>query len=158
MKQTLYLETTVPSYLVARPSRDIIVLAHQEITRDWWENQRERFDIYISEIILNEASRGDKNLAQNRLQLLSSFSLLEITSQSEDLANTYIKELNIPKSAIRDAAHIAIASVHRMDYLMTWNCTHIANGEIIKKIVEINHSFEISTPIICTPEELMGGN
>ena len=157
MKPTLYLETTIPSYLTARISRDIIVIAHQELTIQWWEKERGRFDIFISEVVLEEARLGDPEAATKRLDLLKELPLLEATDETEEVAFFYMKELSLPKTAIRDAAHLAFASVHNMDYLLTWNCTHIANGEIRKNLFRINGVRGIPTPIICTPDELMKG-
>lgn len=155
MKESIYLETTVVSYYTSKPSRDIIVLAHQEITREWWPKAKERFDIYISEIVVEEAALGDPEAAKRRLEELKDFPHLELNDTVEEMANVYMEQLEIPEKAFRDAAHLAIASIHRVDYLVTWNCTHLANGEVIKKLMEINETFGIHTPIICTPESLM---
>ena len=155
MKESIYLETSVVSYYTAKPVRDIIVLAHQEITREWWQRAIKRFDIYISEIVVEEASYGDSEAATRRLEILKGFPHLELNEKVEEVAGIYIKQLGIPEKSIRDTLHLAICSVHNIDYLITWNCTHIANAEIIKKLIKINDSYEIHTPIICTPEELM---
>ncbi len=130
MKATLYLETTVPSYYVSRPSRDIVVLAHQEITRNWWERRLPFFDAFISPVVIEEARRGDPDQAHKRLSAVDGFPILEVTPYIEDLAEAYMRELSIPTRAIRDAAHLAFACGYGLDYLVTWNCAHIANAEI----------------------------
>lgn len=156
MKPTLYLETTVPSYYTAQPVRDIIVLAHQAITRTWWEQHLSRFEVYISPIVLEEASRGDPEQARHRLEILAPYPVLEATPEIEQLAQTYITDLAFPAKALRDAAHLAFACGYELDYLVTWNCTHIANAEIRRGLMSINATLGLRTPIICTPEELMG--
>lgn len=155
MKESIYIETSVVSYYVSKPSRALIVLAHQQITWEWWSTAVKRFDVYISEVVVEEAAAGNKVEAEKRLKELKGFTNLELTEKVEQAAQTYIEKLGIPKKAIRDAAHLAVASVHNIDYLVTWNCTHLANGEIIKKLLKINEKLKIKTPVICTPEELM---
>lgn len=155
MKESLYLETTVVSYYTSRPTRDIIVLAHQEITREWWPKAIKRFDIFISEVVIEEASMGDLEAAKKRMEEIKNFPHLELNDKVEETAKIYMESLEIPTKSFRDAAHLAVASVHNMDYLVTWNCTHLANGEVIKRLMTINGSLGIHTPIICTPEELM---
>ncbi len=155
MKESIYLETTVVSYYASKPSRDIIVLAHQEITREWWDTALKRYDAFISEIVVEEARAGDPDAAKKRLALLKRFTHLDLNPTVEKMAQVYVEKLKIPPKALRDAVHLAVASVHSVDYLVTWNCSHIANGEVIKKLMQINMSHGIKTPIICTPEELM---
>jgi predicted nucleic acid-binding protein len=152
---SVYLETTVVSYYTARPSRDIVQLAHQEITRRWWQLAHRRFDLFISELVIEEASAGDSNAAKHRLEVISRFTMLQLNEAVEGLTVAYMNGLNLPAKYARDAAHVAVAAIHGMDYLVTWNCTHIANGEIIRKIIRINEQLGFATPIICTPEELM---
>ena len=157
MKESLYLETTVVSYYTSKLSRDVVILAHQQITREWWPRAVTRFDVFISEIVVEEASLGDPEAAKRRLDELKDFPLLELNDRVEEMAGIYIETLLIPETALRDATHLAVACIHNIDYLATWNCAHIANGEVIKKLMKINESFGIHTPIICTPEELMEG-
>jgi predicted nucleic acid-binding protein len=156
MKEAIYIETSVISYYTSWPSRDIIVLAHQEITRQWWAKALKRFEVYISEVVVEEARAGDPVAANKRLECISGYQNLELNERVEKMAQIYADQLNIPAKAIRDAAHMAVASVHNIDYLVTWNCTHLANAEIIKRLIKINKRHNIGTPIICTPEELMG--
>ncbi len=155
MKGSVYLETTVVSYYTSKPTRDIIVLAHQEITRQWWPKAIRQFDIFISEVVIEEASLGDQEVAKRRLEVLRDFPHLELNDEVEKMAQVYMERLEIPEKSFRDAAHLAIACIHSVDYLVTWNCAHLANGEVIKKLTRINESCGIQTPIICTPEELM---
>ena len=155
MKKSIYLETTVVSYYTSKPSRDIIVLAHQEITREWWHKSIKQFEVFISEVVIEEAGMGDPEAAKRRLEELRDFPHLELNDKVEETAQMYLEKLEIPEKAFRDAAHLAVASVHNIDYLVTWNCKHLANGEIIKKLMDISKDLGIHTPIICTPEELM---
>ncbi len=157
MKPKLYIESTIPSYLTARPSRDLIVAAHQRITHEWWEKRKHDFAIYISQFVLDEIGAGDPEASKKRLDAIENFGQLDITDEVSNLANALITTNAIPPKAPTDAAHIAVAAVHGVQFLMTWNCAHIANAEIssvVKKICKTN-GFEC--PTICTPEELMGG-
>jgi hypothetical protein len=156
MKDRVYLETTVVSYYASRPSNDVFVLAKQRITERWWPQALNRFAIYISEAVVEEAGDGDPEAAAKRLSAINDFQLLDIDDEVQRVYDVYIDRLMIPKKALRDAVHLSVASVHGMDYLVTWNCAHIANGEIIKKLIKINTELGISIPIIVTPDELMG--
>ena len=155
MKPRLYLETTIPSYLTSRPSKDLIVSAHQQITREWWRIRRDSFEIYTSQFVTDEAGEGDKKAAEKRLELLLPFSLLNVTESVLQLASAFLDKGIIPEKAARDAAHSAIAAVHGIEYLLTWNCTHIANAMISKKVQKICEQNGFLCPVICTPEELM---
>ena len=156
MKPTLYLETTVPSYYTSRPARDVIILAHQEITRTWWERRLPLFDAYVSEMVIEEVSGGDPEAARQRLAVLAGFPILRTTSDIEDLAATYLADLMLPGKAARDATHLAFACSYEIDYLVTWNCAHIANAEIRSRLIDLNSAGKRKTPTICTPRELMG--
>jgi len=156
MKPRVYLETSIVSYLAARPSRDIIIAAHQELTNEWWENRRKRFDVFVSQLVIQEAKAGDKNAAQKRLDILDQMPLLELNENVISLARILMAEVMPPK-AVEDALHIAVATIHGMDYLLIWNCKHIANAEKEHAIAAVCRSNNFEPPIICTPEELMGG-
>ena len=156
MKPKVYLETTIISYLAAKPSRDIVIAAHQELTNEWWENRRRRFELFVSQLVIQEARAGDKDAAQRRLGILDSISLLELNEKVISLARILMDEV-IPPKAVEDALHIAVAVIHGMDYLLTWNCKHIANAEKEHAIAAVCRSNNFEPPIICTPEELMGG-
>ena len=156
MKPKLYLETTVPSYLTAWPSRDLIRAGHQQITKEWWQTRRENFDIYISQFVLDEAAAGDPEAARERLTAIQDFSILDPTDEVGELAAALMSSLVLPTNAATDAAHIAIAAVHEMPFLLTWNCTHIANAEMSVAIENVCREHGFYCPVICTPEELMG--
>ena len=156
MKATLYLETTIPSYLAGRPSRDLLVAAHQEITREWWESRRAGFDLYVSELVVQEVQAGDAQLANRRLEFLTDIPVLAVRDEILKLAEDLITEGPIPRKAAGDAAHIAIATVYGCEYLLTWNCRHIANAELHRAIRRVVGEYGYEVPILCTPEELMG--
>lgn len=156
MKPKLYLETSVPSYYTSRLSRDVVVLAQQEITRIWWERRLPLFDTYVSELVLDEVGRGDPDAARRRLDALTDFLVLKTTPDIEALAATYMTNLTLPSKALLDAFHLAFACSYDIDYLVTWNCTHIANAEIRRQLIDFNAAGKRKTPIICTPQELMG--
>ena len=154
MKQRVYLETTIPSYLTARPSRDIVRAAEQEVTRAWWAS-RERFDLYISDLVADEVAAGDPEAAVQRIQALVGIPLLEMTPEAQTLGTELLKRAALPARAAIDALHISIAAVHGIDYLLTWNCKHIANATMRSKIESVCRTLRIEPPIICTPMELL---
>jgi predicted nucleic acid-binding protein len=156
VKPKLYLETTIPSYLTSLPSKDVVVAGHQSTTRRWWERRKDKFDVYISQFVINEAARGDVEAASKRLEAIAGFPELEIDEDVIALADRLLANGGIPEKAKADALHVAVASVNEMDYLMTWNCTHIANAEVALGIRLIVDKYGYTCPIICTPEELMG--
>ena len=155
MKPRVYIETSIPSYLTARRSRDLIATANQELTQEWWETRKDDFYLVISEFVLREASAGDPIAASNRLAAISGIPELNITDEVGLLARILIEQVPIPEKAQLDAFHIAVAAVHGIDYLLTWNCTHIKNA-VLRPIIEaicLSQSYE--PPIICTPQELL---
>jgi len=155
MKPTVYIETSVISYLTARMSRELLVAAHQQITQEWWQNARPQFDCFVSPIVLDEIIKGDPDASASRLDAIASFPLLEIVPEVELLANLYFSAIILPEKARADSYHLAVAAAHGVDYLVSWNCTHIVSGRVRKTIEEINTGQGIRTPILCTPEELM---
>jgi len=155
MKPSLYIETSVVSYCTSRHSRDMLVLSRQEITHDWWEKKRNSFTLYISELVIQEISVGDPVAAEKRLDFIQDIPLLSISSEIENLAYELIELLEMPEKAITDALHLAVASFHNMDFLVTWNCKHIANPFIIKRLNSAAKSHDIHVPVICTPIEFM---
>jgi len=157
MKPKLYIETSFVSYLTARPSRDLIVAAQQQITREWWENRRSQFEIYISQLVIQEAKDGNKEAAEKRLKILAEIPLLDLKIEALELAERFIRSKALPDIASDDALHISVSAVYGLDYLLTWNCKHIANAEIQKNISSICFREGYELPIICTPYELMGG-
>lgn len=126
--ETVYIETTVVSYLVSEPSRDLIIAGHQQITREWWERRRPNFDCVVSQFVLDEAAGGDARQAERRLAALRGLRLVAVTPAVIELAEELVRSGATPARAARDAYHVAVAAVHRLDYLVTWNCRHIANG------------------------------
>lgn len=156
MKSKVYLETTIISYLAARPSRDLIVAAHQQLTEDWWESRRHHYDLFVSELVIREAGIGDKGAAQKRIATLESITVLKLAEDALYLAMELLRRGLMPERATEDALHIASAAVHGMDFLLTWNCRHIANAEIRAGVTSICFTRGYEAPVICTPEELMG--
>lgn len=157
MRNTLYLETTIFSYLAARPSRDLIVAAHQQLTHEWWADQRQEFGLYASELVRQEAAAGDPEAAARRLELLESCELLATTKEALRVAEALVEQKAVPAKVAEDAAHIAIAAVNGMDYVLTWNCKHIANARLQRAIEAVCAGQGYQLPVICTPEELTGG-
>ncbi len=154
--ETVYLETSFISYLVARPSRDVVVAGHQQTTQDWWANRRNQFACSVSQVVIDEASTGDSGEVQKRLAIINDLPALEITAAAEALAEAIMAAGMLPPHAVRDAAHVSVAAVHAIDYLLTWNCKHLANAQISRRIAIVCEKLEHRMPIICTPEELMG--
>jgi len=157
MSETVYIETSILGYLTARPSRDIVVAANMEITRQWWETRRSYFQLYSSQAVVKETSQGDVAIASQRLEILRDLALLELNQSVLDLAENFLGRSNLPAKADVDAVHIAAATIHGMDYLLTWNCKHIANAQMQRKLAEISFDFGYELPILCTPYELLGG-
>jgi len=155
MKPKVYLETTIPSYLAARPSRDLVRAAHQQTTCEWWERCRSEYDVFISQVVVRECQGGNAEAAAKRLSLIDSLPLLEETEETLTLATAIFTQIRLPDRAAVDAIHIAIATVHGMNYLLTWNCTHIANASLRSQIELICRENGYEPPIICTPEELL---
>ncbi len=155
--KTVYIETSIISYLAARPSRDLLAAAHQEMTRTWWDRHRTRFEVFISPLVREESQRGDQDAAQRRVGELSGIPMLEMVEEAHSLAAALVSEGALPSAAQDDAAHIALAAVHNMDYLLTWNCRHIDNAEMKPVIRSVCAKHGYNCPEICTPEELTGG-
>jgi predicted nucleic acid-binding protein len=155
MKPTVYVETSVISYFTARMSRDLIVAAHQQITQEWWDDVLPETECFISPFVLDEISRGDEEAAKKRLNVVITFSVLEVNEEIQMLADQYFEILEISGKARVDTFHLATASWHEMDYLLSWNCKHIASGRVKRIVGQINSQLSVKTPVICTPEELM---
>lgn len=153
-KPRVYIETTVISYLTARPCNDLIRTAHQEITRQWWQDARPGFDLFVSGIVANEIAGGDAGAARARLDAIHDIPRLETTEEAIILADKLILALRLPARVAADAFHIATATVHGMDYLLSWNCTHIANAKLSHTAHAVCIGAGYRPPIICTPQEL----
>jgi hypothetical protein len=154
MKATVYLETTIPSYLSAWPSRDIVRAAEQEVTREWWK-ARDRFELFVSAIVLDEVAAGDPAAAAQRIEALAGIQLLAMSQEAEALGALLLRQAALPPLAAIDSLHIALAAVHGMNYLLTWNCKHIANATMRGKIEEVCRAAGVEPPLICTPMELL---
>jgi predicted nucleic acid-binding protein len=155
MTERIYLETTFVSYLVARPSRDVVIAGHQETTREWWETCRGQYELCASQMVRQEAEAGDLEAAKERLDVLAGVVLLEATTEALALAKELLLAGALPPKAASDALHIAVAAVHRIPFLMTWNCRHMANATMRPLIEAVCAKKGFAAPIICTPEELL---
>jgi hypothetical protein len=140
---------------VARPARDLLQAARQQLTRDWWDLRREQHELFASQVVLDEVAFGETAMAQLRLDLLAGVPLLRVTDEVKGLARKVLESGLLPTTADRDAAHIALASAYEMDILLSWNCRHIANAAIQARLRKLAQAAGFTLPVICTPEELM---
>lgn len=154
--EKVYIETSFVSFLAGRPSRDLLVTAWQQISLAWWEGRRALFELYTSELVVDEARRGDEDAARRRLFYLEPLPVLDVTDSAVSLAQRLLDEGAMPAKAFDDALHVALAVVHRMDYLLTWNCRHIDNAQTKPLARRLCLLQGLSFPEICTPQELMG--
>ncbi|MEZ4269321.1 MAG: type II toxin-antitoxin system VapC family toxin [Myxococcota bacterium] len=154
VKPRVYIETSVLSYLTSLPSRDIIVAARQQITVEWWST-RDQFELVVSDAVLAEASQGDPDAAARRLAATAGVAVIAATESAESLAAALVEGAAMPAKAAIDAVHVALATVHGVDFLMTWNCAHIANATMRPKIEAVCRDAGFQPPVICTPEELV---
>lgn len=157
MQPSVYVETTIISYLAARTSKNARVASNQELTREWWETRRGGFALYVSAIVIGEAQRGDPALAAARIALVRDLRLAEVTRDALDLAAALVAGSGVPKKATEDALHIAIAATNGIDYLLSWNCTHIVNAVTIPRVNAICRQRGFEPPLIYTPQEFMEG-
>jgi hypothetical protein len=155
-RKAVYIETSVLSYLTARPTSDLLAAAWQKTTIDWWDQQRSRFSLYTSRVVIEEAGRGSPEAAARRLDALSGIPLLMLTEEVAALSKALIHEGALPKTAMDDALHVAVAAIHGMDYLLTWNCRHLDNAERKPRVRSVCTAHGYRCPEICTPQELMG--
>lgn len=153
---TVYIETTVVSYLRQRPSTEIVIAAHQLLTHRWWSNERTKYELVVSQYVIEEAAAGDPTLAADRLQALNGIPALPDAPEIRQIAAQIMSRAILPRKAEVDALHIATVAHHRIDYLLTWNCRHIANATILPRIHQVLEAMSIPIPMICTPEELLG--
>jgi predicted nucleic acid-binding protein len=155
MRKTVYIETSIPSYLTARPSRDIRAAAWQQITCQWWDEVRGHYELFTSELVIAEAAAGNPEAAARRLAVLQQISELPIDEEAQKLAEQLISKGGFPATAEADALHVAVAAVHRIDYLLTWNFRHIDNATTKPMMRSICSDAGYSCPEICTPMELI---
>jgi hypothetical protein len=151
----IYLESTIPSYLTARSSRDLVIRGQQEATRRWWEQCQDRYVCHVSAMVEVEILRGHPEAAARRMEAIAGIRRLRESQEVLELAARILATGIIPPKAEMDASHIAIAAVHDMDLLLTWNCTHIHNVFIHRRIVAVCESMDYSCPEICTPFDLL---
>jgi hypothetical protein len=155
MKPSVYIETTIPSYLVGAISPIIATAAHQMATRRWWEERREAYRLYVSPAVDQEISRGNPSLSRQRQELLAGLPRLPITGEVIRLAEELFGHLSLPISARMDAFHLAASSHYKTDYLLTWNLRHIAGGRVRLALSRLQEAGGIHVPAVCTPEELL---
>ena len=154
MSVTVYVESSVISYLASRPSRDLVTAARQTITLEWWEERRRQCEVYISTLVEEEISRGDSSAAKRRLAYVAEIPALEVTDQANTLAKDLLEQRAAPKSSAEDALHICIAAATGMEYLLTWNFKHINNAETKTMIAKVIEAHGFVSPVLCSPEEL----
>ena len=152
---TLYIETSIVSYLCQRPSSQVVIAARQLLTHRWWDEERADYELVTSQYVLDEASAGDPALAAGRLQSLDGIPLLPLDPEIGVVAKEIMSRAILPPKALIDALHIAIVAHHRIEYLLTWNCRHIANARILPRIHDVLADLGVPIPIICTPEEMV---
>jgi hypothetical protein len=155
MMRSVYIETTIPSYLAAWQSPQIVMAARQQITHDWWNHHRKNFELFISQIVLDEASGGDPEASAKRLEILRDIDVLEPPADVDEIVETLLKEAALPENALNEALHVAIAIGNGMDYLLTWNCRHIANATLHDRMASACEALGLELPVICTPEQLI---
>ena len=155
MASSVYLETTIPSYLTAWRSPELSRAAKQQTTRQWWDEERQHFDLYISDAVLGEIRGGDPDAAARRLAVIDGLPVLQLTDGVRKLVHEYDRRLGLAGRGRADLPHIAFAVAYNMDYLVTWNCRHLANGEVIRRLVDANAELRLLTPLLVTPEEIL---
>ncbi|WP_446010055.1 type II toxin-antitoxin system VapC family toxin [Candidatus Electrothrix sp.] len=153
--KSVYIESSVISYMTARPSRDVVTSARQAVTIEWWDTYKNTFEIFVSELVINEIGSGNAEAAQKRLLLVENIPILETTKNATKLAKLLIEENAVPESCTEDALHISIAAVQRMNFLLTWNFKHINNANTRDKISKVIEQARLQSPILCSPEELI---
>ncbi len=151
----IYIETSVVSYLASLPTRDLVKAARQEITWEWWQKRRRDYSLFTSQVVLEEAQAGDVEAAERRLTYLRELPLLDLSSEAGILAGSLIGAGALPGKAANDALHLALASVHEMDFLLTWNCRHLANAALRSALARVVFEKGFRPPEICTPDELL---
>lgn len=152
----IYIESTIPSYVVARPARDLLQAARQQLTRDWWDLKRASHELFTSQVVLDEITDGEAALAQQRLAVMAGITLVDLTDEANALTKAILASGLVPAEADRDAAHIALATVHEMEILLSWNCRHIANAAIQARLRRLVEKSGFTLPVLCTPDELTG--
>ena len=155
MNKSVYIESSVISYLTARPSRDVVTSARQAITLEWWDEYRDFYQTFVSQLVIEEIGSGDELAAKRRMNIVKDILLLETTTNALKLAKKLLSEHAVPQNSVEDALHISIASVQKMDFLLTWNFKHINNANTRRKIIDVINDNGFRCPILCSPEELI---
>jgi hypothetical protein len=155
-KPKVYVETTVVSYLTAWLSRDVVMHGRQQVTREWWGKRAMEFDLYTSQLVIREASAGDPEAARERLQMIGTMTPLQVTPEAQTLAEQLLQAAALPANADQDALHVAIAVTHGIEYLLTWNCRHMANATMQPRIEAVCRAAGYKPSHICTPDMLLG--
>jgi len=155
---SVYIETTIPSYLTSYPSRDLVVAAQQQLTHDWWNTAHDGYRLVVSEAVLDEIAAGDPVFATRRRDLVADLEVLPFSDDVADLIRTYSRKLGLSGTARADVVHFAFAVAYNIDYLVTWNCAHIANGHVIRRLIKVNGALGRATPLIVTPTEMVSGS
>ena len=158
VRKRVYIETSIISYLTGMPSRNLLAAAWQSLTVEWWKKRRKLFEVFVSELVIEEAGRGDSEAAERRLKAIEGIPLLKLTDSAVELSKKLISEGALPTKATDDALHIALSAVHNIDYLLTWNCRHIDNAEMKPLVRSVIIANGYNYPEICTPQELIGGD
>lgn len=153
--KSVYVESSVISYMTARPSRDVVTSARQTVTIEWWDAYKDTFEIFVSELVIKEIGSGNAAAAQKRLLFVENIPVLETTKNAVELAKLLVEERAVPDSCIEDALHISIAAVQRINFLLTWNFKHINNANTREKISKVIMQAQLKSPILCSPEELI---
>jgi predicted nucleic acid-binding protein len=155
MKLPVYVESSVISYLTARPSRDLVVAARQEVTRQWWNDAADRFELLVSPMVWDELTQGDPQAAELRMRALQGLRVLPLTDEVVRRVDGLSSALGLPEKALADVYHIAYCVAHEVDFLATWNCAHIANPHVLRRLRDLSHEQGFFLPTIVTPDALL---
>ncbi len=155
MKPLVYVETSVISYLVSRPSRDLVIAAHQAVTRQWWDRAAGRFDLLISPMVQDEMAQGDPQVVRLRLAATDHFRVLPVSNEVIARVHDLRSSLGLPEKSLADVYHIAYCVAYEVDFLVTWNCAHIANPRVLRRLRDLSHDMAFFLPTIVTPDALM---
>ena len=155
MKPSVYIETSIVSYLTGRPSRDLIVAGRQALTVEWWDLRRGRFDLYVFALVVTEARDGDPEAVRRRLAAMEGIPAVTVSDEAKALARQLTHGGPMPAEHPEDALHIAVCASNGIDYLLTWNCAHLANASLRREVERLLEQTDRQCPVICTPEEMM---
>jgi hypothetical protein len=154
-RKSLYVESTIPSYATARPSKELIAAVRQVMTRDFWEQERHNYDLYVGQSVVDECSKGDGEAVKRRMDFIAGIQVIPNTAEIESLATDYQRLLGIPDRAKTDCIHLAMCVLEHIDYLLTWNCAHLGFASYLK-VREYNDKRGLWTPALVTPESIYG--